>query len=59
LCSDSGELDQYTCKCVTGWAGENCETDVDECDSSPCPVEMDCVDGMDSWTCDVRPQPVR
>ena len=31
--------------------------DFNECDSSPCPREMDCVDSIDAWDCAVRPQP--
>ena len=29
-------VDAFVCLCATGWAGERCDTDVDECDAHPC-----------------------
>ena len=26
----------YTCECVDGYKGNNCEMDINECDSNPC-----------------------
>ena len=33
-CSDS--INNYTCECSPGYTGVNCQTDIDECASSPC-----------------------
>eukprot|EP01047_Picozoa_sp_COSAG01_P045668 COSAG01_NODE_4226_length_5224_cov_15.169171_3_plen_798_part_00 len=31
-----GAAAPYACSCKSGWAGDECETDVDECSSTPC-----------------------
>jgi hypothetical protein len=38
----------YRCDCTDGYAGENCSEDVDECASSPCQNEADCMDSVSS-----------
>lgn len=50
----------YTCTCVAGWHGTNCDTDVDECASVPCQNGATCSDSqttfnstvaLNSYTC--------
>ncbi|XP_067824735.1 neurocan core protein [Heptranchias perlo] len=48
-CLSNGTI--YTCNCVPGFTGENCEIDIDECHSSPCENGATCVDGINSYTC--------
>ncbi|XP_064827217.1 versican core protein-like [Oncorhynchus masou masou] len=39
------------CVCPTGYTGQRCETDVDECQSYPCRNGATCMDGVNSFTC--------
>ncbi|XP_068613126.1 protein eyes shut homolog [Brachionichthys hirsutus] len=42
---------QYTCKCAIGFTGVNCETEIDECDSSPCQHNGTCSDLVGYYEC--------
>ncbi|CAH1245332.1 FAT1 [Branchiostoma lanceolatum] len=42
----------YTCDCLSGFYGTNCENNTDECASNPCFNGATCVDGVDSYTCE-------
>ena len=47
-CQDG--VNEYTCMCATGYFGDNCETDIDECATLPC---------SNGATCHVRFSPMR
>ncbi|XP_078485672.1 uncharacterized protein LOC100181677 isoform X2 [Ciona intestinalis] len=48
-CTDG--VASYTCACVTGYTGANCETNIDDCASMPCANGGTCTDGVASYTC--------
>ena len=49
-------MEEFVCVCTPGFAGANCDIDVDECASSPCPVPHDvCVDGINKFSCVCAP----
>jgi hypothetical protein len=39
------------CQCAAGYTGRSCETDINECSSSPCGNGGECVDGVDRFVC--------
>ena len=41
----------FTCQCPVSHTGQQCEVDIDECDSSPCLNEASCVDAVSGYTC--------
>ena len=41
----------YTCICDAGYTGDNCETNINECDPNPCQNGGTCTDGINSYTC--------
>ncbi|CAH1780735.1 unnamed protein product [Owenia fusiformis] len=40
----------YTCNCISGYTGRLCETDIDDCLSSPC-INGECEDAVNNYTC--------
>ncbi|XP_071107672.1 uncharacterized protein [Haliotis cracherodii] len=55
-CNPWGDV-RYQCTCRPGFAGVNCETDVDECKQNPdgCLYGGRCVDGSNSYSCSCKP----
>uniref|UniRef100_H2ZD30 EGF-like domain-containing protein n=1 Tax=Ciona savignyi TaxID=51511 RepID=H2ZD30_CIOSA len=43
-------LSSYTCSCMPGFNGNNCQTNIDDCAANPC-VNGACTDGVNSYTC--------
>ncbi|KAJ8305662.1 hypothetical protein KUTeg_016207 [Tegillarca granosa] len=54
-CLNSGSCENtlggYNCACVTGYAGINCEIDIDECEEAPCVNNATCHDEIGSYRC--------
>ena len=44
VCVQDG-IDSYSCDCVLGYTGTNCETNINDCDPNPC---------TNGGTCQVR-----
>uniref|UniRef100_H2YSX9 EGF-like domain-containing protein n=1 Tax=Ciona savignyi TaxID=51511 RepID=H2YSX9_CIOSA len=51
LCSSVNAVD-YECLCDAGFTGENCEQDVNDCQSDPCFNHGICHDLINSYECD-------
>nr|KAI8740471.1 fibropellin-3-like; partial [Biomphalaria glabrata] len=49
-CSVHAQSSSYTCQCLPGFTGQNCELGIDECASSPC-LNGACVDNIGSFRC--------
>ena len=45
------EEDRPHCACVQGFTGQFCETNIDDCASSPCLNNGTCVDGINNYYC--------
>eukprot|EP01134_Creolimax_fragrantissima_P000184 CFRG0184T1 len=51
-CIDNGSPLTFTCDCSnTGFTGETCSVDVDECISNPCDNNADCLNTEGSYNC--------
>ncbi|XP_019629555.1 PREDICTED: LOW QUALITY PROTEIN: sushi, von Willebrand factor type A, EGF and pentraxin domain-containing protein 1-like [Branchiostoma belcheri] len=45
----------YECVCTVGFAGTDCETDIDDCAQNPCLHSSTCQDGINMFTCHCAP----
>ncbi|CAH1239174.1 HEG1 [Branchiostoma lanceolatum] len=47
-------FDGYWCNCSSapGWSGRLCQTDYDECLSTPCPSNYTCIDQVNGYVCE-------
>lgn len=41
----------YSCYCIDGYTGVQCQTNWDECWSSPCQNGATCIDGVAQYNC--------
>jgi len=44
----------YFCHCPSGFTGNNCQTNIDECEPAPCKNGATCLDGIAEYTCECR-----
>ena len=44
-----------TCICAAGFAGDDCESNINECASAPCQNQGNCTDLINSFTCTCPP----
>ena len=44
-----------SCDCQAGYTGVTCETDIDECQSSPCQNDGTCFELLDEYECRCAP----
>jgi len=50
ICQDG--INEYDCDCQgTGFEGQHCEINIDECASNPCVNNATCVDGINNYDC--------
>uniref|UniRef100_A0A3Q3J494 EGF-like domain-containing protein n=1 Tax=Monopterus albus TaxID=43700 RepID=A0A3Q3J494_MONAL len=52
LCEDAdGFAAELTCRCLAGFTGLHCETDLDDCLMKPCANGATCLDGVNHFSC--------
>ena len=44
-------LNYYSCACTSGFTGNQCQTNVNECSSTPCYNGGTCIDGVNMYQC--------
>ena len=45
-------INEYTCVCIAGFTGQDCEVNIDECEPEPCLNGGRCDDGINEYACD-------
>ncbi|XP_052261354.1 protein jagged-1b-like [Dreissena polymorpha] len=45
----------YSCTCITGWKGYNCDQDITECDPAPCENGATCTNLQNAYSCVCSP----
>merc|ERR1711959_862668 len=53
VCTDL--INDYSCECPKGWAGKDCEINIDDCAGNPCKNDGECVDHVARYTCNCKP----
>ena len=53
ICVDG--ISKFTCDCSSGFTGELCETNINDCIEVNCSGNGTCVDGITNFTCDCSP----
>lgn len=53
FCADPSEI--YTCSCLLGFEGEQCQINIDECIGNTCTNGATCVDEINQYTCSCMP----
>lgn len=54
ICREYGK-NGFTCQCITGFTGSNCQTNIDECQSQPCNNGGTCIDAINDYDCTCSP----
>ena len=50
-CINGTRTESCTCECYSGYEGNECQTDIDECASDPCQNDGTCNDYVDKYNC--------
>ena len=49
-------INSYSCNCTdTGFEGQHCEINIDECMTNPCQNNAECNDLVNDYKCDCHP----
>ena len=45
------KIADYTCSCINGWDGKNCQNNIDDYISNPCKNDGTCIDKLNDYEC--------
>ena len=54
-CIDGKGVNEYKCTCTSGWKGQNCDEDIDECQLGYCQNNATCNNSLGSYACACSP----